>query len=88
MRYHRARPKQNTGLLVNEFVHRLATIDSVLIARLTDEPIGLLKIKIYDWCCDSFGKEHNDWTYGLRDKYMVMYFKTKEDAMAFKLRWL
>ena len=39
------------------------------------------------WCEENFGKEGQNWCFD-PDISKGVYFKNKEDAVAFKLRWL
>ena len=95
MIYKRARPKKHQmSMVISQFVHRL---------YLDDEYVYKLKLSFYnptigdvsEWCSETFEQIWKDWAiqvYGsqkLNSKKpaVIYYFKTKEDAMAFKLRW-
>ncbi len=91
MIYKRARPKKHQmNMVISQFVHRLYLT--------VDESLKLDVIYHYDiceavqWCNETYGKMLKDWAYGTSahngKKYpMIFYFKSKTDAMAFKLRW-
>jgi len=88
MRYYRARPKKGTGLLIVEFVHRLETTDSKIMNQFTKPWSRMLIDEVEEWCTETYGKAFDDWAYGYGANKFTLYFKSKQDAMAFKLRWL
>lgn len=88
MKYYRARPKQGTGLLIATFVHRLVTTDSKIIEQFTTPISHMLIIEVNEWCVETYGKAFKDWAYGCKGSKFTLYFKSRQDAMAFKLRWL
>jgi len=82
-RYYRARPKNN-NILYSAFKHRIITERPDIILKLLGVD-NILDSKIYKWCFCNYGRE---WLYSYKSSKLIFYFKTKEDAMAFKLRWL
>lgn len=92
MRYSRGRyNKKCPDLLVNRFLHRIILNDEE--SRNMCQGINkrnfyfCLNNEIYEWCHKTYGKYCIEWGFGLKKKTATVYFKTKEDAMAFKLRW-
>lgn len=88
MKYYRARPKKGTGLLIATFVHRLETTDSEVIKQFTRPVNRMLTSEVEEWCAENYGEAFKDWAYGCRGRKFTLFFKSKNDAMAFKLRWL
>lgn len=88
MRYYRARPKKGTELLIAEFMHRLETTDSKVIGQFAQPWSRMLLDEVNEWCIETYGKAFEDWAYGYRGGKFTLYFKSKHDAMAFKLRWM
>jgi len=86
MKYFRARPKLiGGGMIVDELPHRLVTSDVNIINKLApDWIVG----DVFNWCNDNYGEMLYGWAFGLRGGILTFYFVSKEDAMAFKLRWL
>ena len=85
MRYYRARPKTNT-MLVSKFLHRVEISDKEEMKRFRQ---GYnIKHEVMEWCRENFGQFPFDWgVYTGQPKKIVFYFLTKEDALAFKIRW-
>lgn len=88
MKYYRARPKKRTGLLIATFVHRLETTDSKIIGQFAQPWSRMLMDNVEEWCVENYGTAFEDWAYGYIAGKFTLYFKSKQDAMAFKLRWL
>lgn len=88
MKYYRARPEKGTGLLIATFVHRLETTDFERIKQLTQPISYMMATEVNEWCVENYGIAFKDWAYGCRGSKLTLYFKSKQDAMAFKLRWL
>lgn len=85
MKYYRARPKKGTGLLIAIFVHRLET---KVISSFIHPVTHMLVDEVKEWCTENYGTIFKDWAYGYNGRKFTLYFKSKQDAMAFKLRWL
>lgn len=90
MRYVRAKPRKNKKqFFVSHFVHRIVLsedeIDRFFTPRIDKE--------LFNWCVENFGQAFREWAYSTRHyvrskkKNITFYFLTKEDALAFKLRW-
>ena len=90
MRYFRARPKKDSNMLVDQFLHRieLTPMDHCVIMPNAKNIIVNLPNEVFNWCADNFGMPFTGWAYGVRREKVTMYFKNKEEAMAFKLRWI
>jgi len=88
MKYYRARPKKGTELLIATFVHRLETTDPRIMNQFTKPWTRMLTDEVEEWCAENYGKTFKDWAYGCSTGKFTLYFKSKQDAMAFKLRWL
>lgn len=86
MKYIRARPKMMAGMIVDMLPHRLKTSDVNVVSKLTER--GVLTNNVLKWCNDNYGEILFAWAFGLRGGILTFYFASKEDAMAFKLRWL
>jgi len=89
MRYYRAKSRKENRNNADQFVHRIELLD--YICYLKQIPHYKLDKEVENWCEENFGLKHQDWTYiihGFKDKKILICFKSKEDVMAFKLRWL
>jgi len=77
----------NSEEFIDNFKHYIVT-NNITILNHMPSLINPLKSKIYLWCEKNYGEIFEDWTYRVNDSEITFYFKTKEDAMAFRLRWL
>ena len=90
MRYYRARPKKDSNQLIAYLPHRIDLISREEYEKYTSPTHnGVLKPEIIAWCNINFGDAFtiDSWAYGIMTSKVTLYFKTKEDAVAFKLRW-
>lgn len=88
MKYFRARPKIiEGGMIVDGLPHRLKMTDANIVDKLTEHNSWLTN-DVLKWCDENYGEIQFDWAFGLRGGTLTLYFMSKEDAMAFKLRWL
>jgi len=92
MRYSRGRfNKKCPELVINQFLYRMILTDEEC-SRMCD---GMRKSnftyclnkEVYDWCRKTYGKRLIGWSNTTKKEKVVFYFKTKEDALAFKLAW-
>lgn len=89
MKYVRGRFKPNDTRLITHFPHqmhltetsdqKLITCDRARWKNLTPEVI--------EWCNETYGQSFREWAYYTGGKILKVYFKTKEDALAFKIMW-
>lgn len=88
MKYIRARVKVNDNRLISRLPHRLVPDVQHISMIATRNQFNWLMLNndVIQWCEENIGKSFHDWAWGTSGKF-VLYFQTKEDAMAFKLRW-
>ena len=87
MRYVRARFEPNSTRFISLFPHQLHL-------ELEDEKLTIcgsrlisLRSEVIEWCNDTFGVSFQEWAYYTGGKNLKLYFKTKGDALAFKIMW-
>ena len=85
MKYYRARPHKGSTRFIDLFVHRLVFQEE---GKYIGDRSYIICSEIDDWCVANIGGSFREWAYSIRRGDVTMYFKTKEDAFAFKLRWL
>ena len=86
MRYYRARIRnKDSQLIMDQFVHRIEIKHNLEFYQKGRHNI---RLDIRQWCNENIGTFIKQWAVSTshRNK-IIFYFKTKEDALAFKMCW-